>query len=158
MRLHYVHRPEVAEPLPDVPENPAGWATKASGPRSQNVQAALPRMESEPVSTPPAPISRIRQASVTSGDEQPIQRADVFKGYEVEPDRYVVFDQEELKGLILAVPNRLRTADPSPHGADCGLRIRRHAAARTAVESVAPQRLNRESSRAECDVRRGTLA
>jgi DNA end-binding protein Ku len=36
---------------------------------------------------------------VTSSEEPPISRADVLKGYEVEPDRYVVFDREELKGL-----------------------------------------------------------
>jgi DNA end-binding protein Ku len=36
---------------------------------------------------------------VTTGDEQPITRADVLRGYEVEPDHYVVFDREELRGL-----------------------------------------------------------
>ena len=36
---------------------------------------------------------------VTTGDEQPISRADVLRGYEVEPDQYVVFDRDELRGL-----------------------------------------------------------
>jgi Ku protein len=37
---------------------------------------------------------------LTAGpDERPIARRDVLSGYEVEPDRYVVFNREELKGL-----------------------------------------------------------
>jgi DNA end-binding protein Ku len=36
---------------------------------------------------------------VASGDEQPISRADVLRGYEVEPDQYVVFDRDELRSL-----------------------------------------------------------
>ena len=36
---------------------------------------------------------------VTTGDEQPISRADVLRGYEVEPEQYVVFDRDELRGL-----------------------------------------------------------
>jgi DNA end-binding protein Ku len=36
---------------------------------------------------------------VTTGDEQPISRANVLRGYEVEPDQYVVFDRDELRGL-----------------------------------------------------------
>jgi DNA end-binding protein Ku len=36
---------------------------------------------------------------VTAGDEQPITRADVLRGYEVEPDQYVTFDREELRSL-----------------------------------------------------------
>ena len=36
---------------------------------------------------------------MTSSEERPIPRAEVLKGHEVEPDRYVVFDREELKGL-----------------------------------------------------------
>jgi non-homologous end joining protein Ku len=52
-------------------------------------------------------VSRVRQALVTSADEQPITRTEVLKVYEVEPDRYVVFDQEDLKGL----QRRFRTGE-----------------------------------------------
>jgi len=47
----------------------------------------------------PAPVTRVRQSLVTTGDEQPISCADVLRGYEVEPDQYVVFDRDELRGL-----------------------------------------------------------
>jgi DNA end-binding protein Ku len=100
VRLHYLHRPEVVEPSPDAPVvNPVDLATRASGRRSQDLEALQPRTEPEPVSAPLAPISRVRQALISSTEEQPIQRAEVLKGYEIEPDRYVVFDQQELKGL-----------------------------------------------------------
>lgn len=36
---------------------------------------------------------------MTSSEERPISRAEVLRGYEFEPDRYVVFDQSELRGL-----------------------------------------------------------
>jgi DNA end-binding protein Ku len=36
---------------------------------------------------------------VTAGDEQPISRAEVLRGYEVEPDQYVTLDREELRSL-----------------------------------------------------------
>jgi len=49
--------------------------------------------------TPVAKISRVRQTLVSAGGEQPINREEVFKGYEVEPDRYVVLDPQELRGL-----------------------------------------------------------
>jgi DNA end-binding protein Ku len=74
----------------------ADFAQKASTQLRQKVETAAPT--TEPVA-PPAPVSRVRQALVTSDDEQPITRAEVLKGYEVEPDRYVVLDPGELKGL-----------------------------------------------------------
>lgn len=93
VRLHYVHRPEVAEPLSSPALNPAGSMPMMSGKRSETVEPVEPRPEAAP-----APVSRVRQSLVTSADE-PVSRAEVFKGYEVEPDQYVVFDRDELRGL-----------------------------------------------------------
>jgi DNA end-binding protein Ku len=45
------------------------------------------------------PISRVHQSLVSSGDQKPVGRTEVLKGYEVEPERYVVLDPEELKAL-----------------------------------------------------------
>ena len=87
VRLHYVHRPQAEEPASEAPVmNPGGFAERASAPAA------------EPAASP-APVSRVRQALVTSADEAPITRAEVLKGYEVEPDRYVVLDPHQLKGL-----------------------------------------------------------
>src|ERR1041384_559668 len=98
VRLHYVHRPEPAEP-------PAIAPMSAPGPEPAKPESRSPRFEPGPAKAgpktapPSAPVTRVRQSLVTTGDEQPISRADVLRGYEVEPDRYVVFDRDELRGL-----------------------------------------------------------
>src|SRR5258708_6402080 len=98
VRLHYVHRPAVADRDSDAtPEYPADLAQEASVGGQQKVEIAPPEPEPEPALV--APISRVRQALVTSDGEESIGRAEVFKGYEVEPDHYVVLDPEELRGL-----------------------------------------------------------
>ncbi len=96
MRLQYVHRPEVSEPEPDEPEDPPAPLTHAPSARPQNQETREPAPEPPPVF---APVTRVRQSLVTTADEQPVSRAELLKGYEVEPDRYVVLDPEELKGL-----------------------------------------------------------
>jgi DNA end-binding protein Ku len=99
--MHYVHRPEVSEETSDEPEITGQEVPVKSAPRSaQRVEAFAPRLEPQPeVPEARAAISRVRQALVTASGERPIARAEVLKGYEVEPDRYVVFEREELKGL-----------------------------------------------------------
>src|SRR5215469_16784775 len=98
VRLHYVHRPEPAEPPAIEPISRRGPEPSEPEPASPRSGAAPP--EAEPETAPPAgPITRVRQSLVTAGDEQPISRADVLRGYEVEPDQYVVFDRNELRGL-----------------------------------------------------------
>jgi DNA end-binding protein Ku len=100
VRLHYVHRSEPAE-------LPAIAPTSADGVESTKSESRPLRFEPEPApatseqetAPPPAPVARVRQSLVTTGDEQPISRADILRGYEVEPDQYVVFDRDELKGL-----------------------------------------------------------
>src|SRR5215831_307499 len=98
VRLHYVHRPEPAESPDIVPTSMRAPTPVESEPRSAGFEAAPPR--AEPETTPlQAPVTRVRQSLVTVGDEQPISRADVLRGYEVEPDRYVTFDRDEIRSL-----------------------------------------------------------
>lgn len=106
VRMHYVHRPEVsAEPEDEREIGPPEVPTRSAERAPQRLEAFAPSMgaQREPApespAPPPAPLSRVRQVLVTSSEELPLSRADVLKGYEVEPDRYVVFDREELKGL-----------------------------------------------------------
>ena len=91
VRLHYLHRPDVAEEAFDVggAEPPERVADR--------VEVGPPL--AAPAVAPPAPVSRVRQALVSSGDEQPVSRADVLRGYEVAPDHYVVMEREELRRL-----------------------------------------------------------
>ena len=87
VQLHYVHRPEPAEPQAIVPMSTRGPEPTKSDPRSPRFDAAPPKAEPETAQSP-APVTRIRQSLVTAGDEQPISRADVFRGYEVEPQQF----------------------------------------------------------------------
>jgi DNA end-binding protein Ku len=106
VRMHYVHQPEVGEGPPDEPDvSPAEVPGRSAAPAPQRIAAFPPRAQapSAPALEPPspepsAPITRVHQALVTP-DERPISRADVHLGYEVEPDRYVVIDPEELKDI-----------------------------------------------------------
>jgi DNA end-binding protein Ku len=97
VRLHYVHRAEVAEPEPVFPLDAGGTEPPEREPHG--LATTPPMAERQPAVSPAAPITRVRQALVTATDEQPISRADVLRGYEVEPDRYVVFERDELRRL-----------------------------------------------------------
>ena len=99
VRMHYVHRAEVSEEpvheresgdseIPMRPEEEPPFHASSPGTAAQR----------EPAPESPAPVTRVHQALVTSED-RPVSRTDVLKGYEIEPDRYVVLDPEELKGL-----------------------------------------------------------
>jgi len=95
--MRYVHRPESAEPPLKAPMGARGAVPANSELRSSRIEPAA--TNAGPETAPPGPVSRVRQSLVTTGDEQPISRADVLRGYEVEPDQYVVFDRDELRGL-----------------------------------------------------------
>src|SRR5207302_7719161 len=58
VRLHYVHRPEIEEPLSGAAMDRAGWTPLASEQRARNVETVPPAMEPAPA---PAPVSRVRQ-------------------------------------------------------------------------------------------------
>jgi len=90
--LHYVHR----APAPDESPEPDDTSEPdlPAGPAPPQTASRQPRDESES-----APVSRVRQSLVPIGGQQPIARSEVLRGYEAEPDRYVVFDPQELKAL-----------------------------------------------------------
>src|SRR5215470_17439845 len=98
IRMHYVHRPEPAEPSAVEPISRRGPEPSEPEPQSPRFEVALPKAEPE-TAPPPAPVTRVRQSLVAAGDEQPISRADVLRGYEVEPEQYVTFDREGLRSL-----------------------------------------------------------
>ena len=98
VRLHYVHRPEPPEPPAIEPISTRGPEPSKSEPGSPRFEAAPPKAELE-TAPPKVPVTRVQQSLVTAGNEQPISRADVLRGYEVEPDQYVTFDRDELRSL-----------------------------------------------------------
>jgi DNA end-binding protein Ku len=97
VRMHYVHRADVSEEPPDEPEgNRTEVPVRSVEPGAERLEK-FPRRTDAP-QEPPAAVTRVHQALVTP-EERAIARADVFRGYEVEPDRYVVFDRDELRPL-----------------------------------------------------------
>jgi len=101
VRMHYVHRPEVSYEAPAEPETVVSEMPVRSIERApQRLEAFAPRAEPEreAVPEPPPPITRVHQSLMTSA-EQPVARGEILRGYEIEPDQYVVFDREELNRL-----------------------------------------------------------
>jgi len=99
VRMHYVHQPTISEEPPDEPEvSPAELPVRSAERPRQRLEAFVPRVGVESAPEPPAQVTRVHQTLITP-EERPIARADVLRGYEIEPDRYVVFDQSELRRL-----------------------------------------------------------
>ncbi len=105
VRLHYVHQAEPGEHAPSEREEPVNSRPPAPAqtePPSRRFEAATPDPEPdlEEEETPPAPpVSRVRQSLVAADSQEPVSRADLLRGYEVEPDRYVTFNRDELRTL-----------------------------------------------------------
>src|SRR5262249_49400312 len=98
VRLHYVHQAQGRDEAVHVssPEPTGSAALQAPARASKDPEDQPTR--TEPLTIPPH-VSRVRQTLVTTGDEKTVTRDEVQRGYEVEPDRYLVFNPEELKVL-----------------------------------------------------------
>jgi len=94
--LHYVHRRTVSDRDPEEPGEELADSVKSAPPGDQ---IAIEPVATEADLAEMAPISRLKQSLVSASDDQPIRRDEIFRGYEVEPDRYVVLNPEELRGL-----------------------------------------------------------
>lgn len=100
VQLHYVH--SGAPAAPDRSREADGRdggeqssATPAAGVQQKPI--AQPGVDEAPVTA--AAVSRVRQDLIRETDRAPIERRELSKGYEYEPDRYVVIDKEELRKL-----------------------------------------------------------
>lgn len=99
--MHYVHRPEVVEEPPEELEIiPGELPVRSAEPAPQRLEAYSPGAapQREPVPNSSAPATRVCQTLMTP-EQRPNPRADILSGYEIEPDRYVMFDHEELRSL-----------------------------------------------------------
>ena len=106
IRFHHVYRPE-PEPEPELEAAPA-TEPRRGGPRL--VAPADPTLvEPEEES---APVERVRNA--------PVAREQILKGFELEKDRYVVFEPSEIAALKprtsseLAIEEFVRLAEIDP--------------------------------------------
>jgi DNA end-binding protein Ku len=104
--FRHVYRAPAAAAPPVEPDEPA-WeppprrSTSIAPPASKASKLIPMRKEAEP--PPPAPaverVERVRQVALPQAEETPLVRSEIVKGYEYEKDRYVLFDQQELRNL-----------------------------------------------------------
>lgn len=110
--LHYVRRAPskvaAVEPEPEAEpyEHPAFRASPRSAPIAQQEEAESEARQSihfpaGPSGEEPAPpsVTRVRQEWTNGTDEAPVQRQELLKGYEIAPERYVTFTNEELRAM-----------------------------------------------------------
>lgn len=93
IRFRQVYRPA---PIPDTPEPDE---TGEPEPMKPGAVHPLPRPSAEHTEPPPPSIARVHNQPVGEAAEARIERSDILKGYEIEPDRYVTFQPREVAAL-----------------------------------------------------------
>lgn len=90
-QLHRPGRPEPPAPEiePEPPQKP-----RAGRAALEIARAAQPEPEPEP-----APVTRIRQSAFVPGDDTPIPRSELVRGFEYARGQYAVIDEEDIRGI-----------------------------------------------------------
>lgn len=86
--LHKLHRPSREQHRPIESAPPAPPPTPRLQPQSQ------PQPQPEP-----APVTRIHQSAFVTGDNTPIPRNELIRGYEYEKGQYAVVEDEDLRSI-----------------------------------------------------------
>jgi DNA end-binding protein Ku len=81
------------EAEPEPPPPPRGHGRRAAAPQAQ---APAPGPERQPE---PEPVFRTRNEVVSATGGEPVGRGNVVHGYEYEKGRYVVLDDEDIRGI-----------------------------------------------------------
>ena len=95
-----LHRASPAEPQELAPEPDAPEPIAARPSRSGAV-SAIHQVEHEiTLAAPTGPLlAPIRSTPTSAGDSQPIPRSEIVKGYEYQPEQYVLVSDEELRRI-----------------------------------------------------------
>jgi DNA end-binding protein Ku len=118
VRFHNVYRPEPASARVEEEEEEEQEEPPRRGPR-------LVEPEPPPAESEPAPVERVRSMPAMAPEEpggaaQPLQKDQILKAFELEKDRYVVFEQREIAALRprtsseLAIDEFVRLAEIDP--------------------------------------------
>jgi DNA end-binding protein Ku len=99
VRFHYVHQP------PGPAE--AREEEEERSERAPELAAKAKHFQSEQDDPFEAPVSRVKQELAAESGEEPVSRAQLQRGYEVAPDQYVVFKNEELRKLRLPTSSEM---------------------------------------------------
>src|SRR6202035_3094355 len=112
VRMHYLRRaPSRADEQPQE--------------RTAPDERPLMRAEPGPIDAPEEveprfPVTRLKQGFLAASDERPVPRQDLLRGYEVAPEQYVTFSNEELRSLRpttspdMQILRSVRLADMDP--------------------------------------------
>jgi len=90
VRMHYLRRAQKPQPVDEEPEA----EEPPNAPRERSVAA-----EPSDAEAPAPPVTRIKQEFLAEADQRPVPREELLRGYEVAPDQYVTFSNEELGKL-----------------------------------------------------------
>lgn len=106
IRFHHVYRPAepVEEPEADPEPEPAPQPFYG---QVRQFPTPLP-MDAEPA---PETVVRVHNLPVAGSSERPLEARQVLKGYEVEKDRYITFEPQELAALRPQTSSELSIAE-----------------------------------------------
>ena len=102
VRMHYLQRtPSKATAIEEEPEPDAQpYARAERSPADEPSRSFQSRsFQSEQPEEPALPVTRLKQEFRTASDERPVPRQEMLRGYEVAPEQYVTFSNEELRKL-----------------------------------------------------------
>lgn len=131
VRLNQVYRAPAPKPEPadraeviELAMPPARAGAKAPEPepvKERRRNAPVPEVPPpRPEPRDDRPVERVRQAAVTSGEDRPIAPRELEKGYEYEPDRWVVLGRDEIKSIapetsrVMEITEFVRFAEIDP--------------------------------------------
>lgn len=97
-------KPQRGRPLPPPEDEPEDLppALPVRGPRLNQAAAfeMPPQRSGRQEPAPPMPVvSRVQQRLYNETAEEQIERSELVKGYEYEPDRFVVIEEDELRAI-----------------------------------------------------------
>lgn len=101
VRMHYLRRvpAKTGEPPEEEIEPDQRPQMRAEPGPAGAPGVDTPEVEALQEVAPQFPVSRIKQQFLSDTNEQPIPRQDLLRGYQVAPEQYVTFSNEELRNL-----------------------------------------------------------
>jgi DNA end-binding protein Ku len=109
IRFHKVYRQTAMRPEPEPPEEEDEVPEPPPPPRAGRAPV---REFAAPMPLPaPEPVARVRHIDVGEVNEEKIEPPEILKGFEVEKDRYVTFEQQEVNALRPETSTELEIAE-----------------------------------------------
>ena len=115
IRFHRVYRPSAGRseppPEPEDEEQPGDAAVPARPPWTPPQRGEEQRSPGAAEFSPPPALARVRHSKIAENTGRPIAPAEILKGFEVEKDRYVTFQPQEVAALRPRTSTELEIAE-----------------------------------------------